>query len=263
MAKAIFSGSKLRRKERVYLFFILPSLLLLTLCGIVFLFRADLVNDPHSSENSGGIPSVKAGLPPLDPMILLRRLEEGDALERKQCFEEAAAAFSAITKSNPENDRAWGGLGKALLAWKNYRQAAEALDHACCLNVIEPRYFGDRGIARRAMKDLKGAFRDFYDAWRLKPGDLHNSNNLLFVALEMSDYELFDRTMAKVRTVNSDSRVGWIAAAAAKEMRLGNTELGNQLLKTASELLSPQDYNTLLSDRIFADNGRDYVATYK
>ncbi len=199
---------------------------------------------------------------PLEPGVLIQKLEAAEALEKKGDFDQAEEVFTSITKTNPENDRAWGGLGRSFIATGRYQEAVNALDRACRLQVIDARNFAARGTARRALNDLKGAFRDFSDAQRLNPGDVRSSIELLFLAVELEDYGLFDRTMIKLRASAPASQTAWIVAEAAKAMRTGDNHDARLLLKKASEILPPEQYEAFLSDRIFADKrSKDLIAT--
>ncbi len=250
-------------KERIFLFLVFPSLLLPTAVGIFFLFRNNVA--PPSTPSLPVLQSSQSqpSKPPLDPVLLIQRLECAESLEQEGHFDEAAILFAAITDSNPENDRAWGGLGRALFAQKDPAGALAALSQACRLNVTGEKHFAARGFVRRTMNDLKGAFQDLNDAFRLRPHDERVSHELLFTTIEMGDHVLFERTLAKVRTLQN-SQAGWILAAAAMEMKSGDAGNVTALLKQASEILSPEQYNAFLSDRIFSDQrSRDFIARFE
>ena len=231
---------------------VLPLVSILTLAGIYFLLHeskqplresvpVDQVIVPVSSE------------PPLEPDVLLQTLGEAEALEKQGSFEEAEAAFATITKSNRENDRAWGGLGRCQFAGKKYREAVAALDQACRLNVVQARHFAARGASRRALNDLKHAIRDFRDALSLAPADVLTSNTVLFVALEMNDADLFERTLAKMRQENPGAEARWIMAAAVSEIRTGTNAGAVTAFKNAAKILPADQFQALVADRIFSD----------
>ncbi|MFZ4776022.1 MAG: tetratricopeptide repeat protein [Terrimicrobiaceae bacterium] len=184
---------------------------------------------------------------------MIRKVEEAEALEKTGDFRGSETAFAEIIKTNPENDRAWGGLGRSILAAGRYQEASDALDNACRLQVIDGRNFAARGAARRAMNKLKAAYQDFNDAQRLNPRDIQSSLAMLFVAIELEDYGLFDRTMVKLRSTARASQPEWMLAEAAKELHIGENHNAQLLLEKASEGLPPEQYEALLSDRIFAD----------
>lgn len=248
-------------RERIFLFLVFPSLLLPTAAGIFFLLRNEVAPSPSLPVPQSSPSSLSK--PPLDPVSLIHRLERAESLEQKGHFDEAAVLFSAITTSNPENDRAWGGLGRSLLAQKDFSGALEALNRACRLNVTEGRHFAARGFLRRTTNDLKGAFQDLSDAFRLQPHNERVSHELLFTTIEMGNYVLFERTLAKVRTLQN-SQTGWIMATAAMEMKSGDAANVTALLKQASEILSPEQYSAFLADRIFSDKrSRDFIAHFE
>lgn len=249
-----FFGAKLKRSERITVFLILPLVSLATLACIWILVREATKPLPREA-----VPAIQFPLPhttsqtALEPAILLRKLAEAEALESQGSFDAAEAAFAAITMTNPENDRGWGGLGRMLVAAKKYREAIASLDQACRLNLLCARHFAARGAARRALNDLKHAIRDYRDALSLEPGNVLTSNALLFVALELGDANLFDRDLEKIRQPNPGFEAAWDMALAVSEMRAGNSQNAVELLKRASQILPGDQYKELLSDRIFED----------
>lgn len=257
-----FFGCKVMGRERIFLFLILPPLLLLTAAVIFSLFRNE--TPQHHGEFGNPAPSFVSSKSKvmLEPDVLIDRLENAETLEKEGNFAKAAPLFQTITDTNPESDRAWGGLGRALLAMQKYREAEAALDRACRINVIEAKHLAARGAARRAMNSLKNAFWDFSDAQRLNPADIQISNTLLFVAIELGDYGLYDRTVEKIRQTSPDSQAKTIFGAAAREMRTGTSNDAGLLLKKASELFPQEQYRAFLSDRIFTDKrSKEFLAT--
>ena len=262
-----FFGSKTKRGERITVFLILPLLTIATLACTWILVREATKPPPREAAPAIQFPRPDtATQPALEPAVLLRKLAEAEALEKEGASDAAEAAFAAITMTNPESDRGWGGLGRAMIVHKKYREAVAALDQAIRLNLISARHFAARGAARRELNDLKHAIRDYRDALTLEPGNILTSNTLLFVALEMrdtktSDTNLFDRTLEKVRQPNPGSEAAWMMALAVSEMRAGNTQDAVDILKKASQTLSGDQYKELISDRIFADKrGQDLIA---
>ena len=253
MTLRTFFGCKMKGGERVLLFLVLPVVAALTAAVIYFLVHeAKKVPRDAESASSGPVRPTEVRSR-LEPQVLLQKLQEAEGLEKLGDFAAAEPAFLAITGTNPESDRGWGGLGRTLVAGKKYREASSALDMACRLTVVEPRHFAARGAARRAMNDLKHAIRDYRDALSLDPGNIQTSNILLFVALEIGTADLFEQTLAKVRQDNPGAEARWLMAVAVSEMRSGNSDAAVEILNKAPEILSPEQYRTLLSDRIFAD----------
>ena len=252
MAVKDFFKSKTKGGERLTIFVVLPLVSIVTLAGIYFLLH-EAKKPPRESSPADQIVTPVASEPPLEPDVLLRKLGEAEALEKRGAFEEAEAAFFAITKSNRENDRSWGGLGRCQLARQQYREAAAALDQACRLNVVSARHFAARGNARRALNDLKHAIRDFRDALSLEPANALTANSILFVALEMNDTDLYERSMAKIRQENPGAEARWIMASAASEIQSGTNDGAVATFRRAAEVLPGDQYQALAADRIFAD----------
>ena len=250
MALRGYFGSKTTGRERITLLVLLPAGGIVTLACVYFLLH----ETPTSADEEPATSHAAARSPAhsfLEPSELLRNLTEAEAIERRGDPEGAGTAFALITKSNPENDRGWGGLGRTQLAQKDFRAAASSFDKACRLNVMEARHFAGRGSAHRALNDLKHALQDYRDALNLEPGNVSTANSMLFVALEADDADLFERTMVYVRQLKGGSEAGWIMAAAAAQIRTGTDEEALALLRKASGGLSPGEYSSLLGDRIF------------
>jgi tetratricopeptide (TPR) repeat protein len=261
MALRTFFGCRIKGGERVLLFLVLPVVAVVT-AGVIYFLVHEAKEVPREAESaiSGPVRPTEVR-PRLEPQVLLQKLKEAEGLEKLGDFAAAEPAFAAITETNPESDRAWGGLGRTLVAGKKYQEASAALDQACRLNLVEPRHFAARGAARRAMNDLKHAIRDYRDALSLDPKNIENSNILLFVALEIGTADLFERTLAKVRQDNPGAEARWVMAVAVSEMRAGNSDAAVEILNKAPEILSPDQYRTLLSDRIFTDKrSQDVIA---
>ena len=248
-----FFGSKLNGGERILIFLVLPVVAALTAAIIYFLVH-EAKKVPREAEPASPVAVRPSEVQPrLEPSDLLQKLKEAEGVENGGDFAAAEEVFAAITATNPESDRAWGGLGRALIAGKKYKEASAALDQACRLNVVQARHFAARGAARRAMNDLKHAIRDYRDALSLDPGNIETSNILLFVALEIGTPDLFDRTLEKIRQDNPGAEARWVMALAVSEMRAGNSKEAVEILNKAPEILSPDQYRVLLSDRIFSD----------
>lgn len=253
MAIQDFFGSKTKRDERIILFLVLPLLAAITLaCVYLLLHESKKAAREASSPDLSPVRSAE-GQPRLEPAVLLQKLEEAENLENRGDFAGAKSIFASITGTNPESDRGWGGYGRSLLADKKYREAAAALDQACRLNVVQASHFAARGAALRAMNDLKHAIRDYRDALTLAPRNAQTSNTVLFVALEIGDVDLFERTLAKIRQANPGAEADWILALAASEIRTGTNDAAVALFKKAAEILPGAQYQALISDRIFAD----------
>lgn len=207
--------------------------------------------EPVASAPAAARPS--SAHPPLEPAVLLQKLAGAEDLESRGDAAGAEAAFAAITETNPESDRGWGGYGRALLAERKFREAVAALDRACRLNVVQPRHFAARGAALRELNDLKHAIRDYRDAFALDQRNVRLSNAVLFIALEIGDADLFERARDKIRQDNPGAEARWIMALAASEIRTGTNETATAVFKRAIEVLPAADYQALAADRIFAD----------
>jgi len=260
-----FFGDRVFGKERIFLFLVLPPLLL----GTAALIYAQLKpRMPSAARPAQFEPAAAVRTPALIPVDLMRSLDEAEAMEKQsmasgspEAIQSACAAFEKIAASNPESDRAWGGLGRCLNAQQKYAEALHALDHACRLNIVEARHFGARGTARRAQGNLRGALADYGDSLRLKSGDPMISNLILLLSLQMGDEGLYSQklnTIAKSLTEPPDAT--WAIAAVASEMRAGNFELAAALLKQAEGIMPEDQIRSLLKDPVFSDRrGQDFL----
>lgn len=260
-----FFGDKVFGKERVFLFLFLPPLLLVT-AGLIYVQLRPPARPAAPATDFE--PKVLVRTPALIPVDLMRSIDEAEALERQaagigspESIQSACAAFEKIAASNPESDRAWGGLGRSLNAQQRYPEALHALDHACRLHIVEARHFAARGTTRRALGDLRGALEDYGNSLRLKPADPMVSNLILLLALQMGDEGLYSQKLSSIAKSPAEAPdATWALAAVASEMRAGNFELAATLLKQAEGILPEDQIRSLLKDPAFSDRrGRDFL----
>jgi len=258
-----FFGDRVFGKERIFLFLILPPLLLVTV-GLVY----EQVKPPTRPAQHSTEPQAAADVrtPALTPVDLMRSLDEAEAMEKQaaasgSAIQPACTAFEKITASNPESDRAWGGLGRCLNEQQKYAEALRALDRACRLNIMESRHFAARGTARRAQGNFRGALADYGDSLRLKPGDPMVSNLLLLLTLQMGDDGLYSQKLNGIaKSLSEAPDATWAIAAVASEMLAGNFELASTLLKQAEGIMPEDQIRRLLKDPVFSDRrGQDFL----
>jgi tetratricopeptide (TPR) repeat protein len=205
----------------------------------------------------------------LEPDELIRRLAETEQLEKSltsgRTNIDALDAYRKLAQSNPESARAWGGLGRCLIAIGDYREAVSALNRACELDLVNAGYLADRGHARRAVRDLRGAIADYTSALRLKPGDPLISNRMLIVAIEMKDDKLYQARLASVeRSTDPGKNPSSVVARVAGELKAGNSEGAKTLLLRAPETLTKEQINELLTDPVFSTkSGTDVIEAYR
>ncbi|MDX2081746.1 MAG: hypothetical protein SFU53_13260 [Terrimicrobiaceae bacterium] len=249
--------------ERVFLFLILPPLVLVTAGVVYFVTRPEPAVPPPSPTPTAKLPTTK--LPPFEPAELLRHLEEAEALERQaqqdgEGWAASASAFEILVTRHPENDRAWGGLGRSWNALGRHEEAMAALDRAVARNILEWRHFAARGDARRALGDARGAVIDYADALRLRPGNHLLSNAMLLTALDSGDQVLFETRLGRLSNGSGEPAAGWVVGVAAREMRNGDFQAGRTLIEKARELLAPADLEVLLEDPVFSDRrGQEFL----
>ncbi len=257
-----FFRCKVKGRERIFLFFVLPFLLLLT---AVCVYLAAFSKPPQSTGETVAIiaPVQTKHLPPLEAAVLIENLKTAHAFEESGEIARAEQAFLAITETNPENDRALGGLGRTRVALGSFKEAIPPLDRACRLDINGAGYYASRGIAKRGLKDLKGAYRDLNDAARLDPTDVLTANRLLFVIIEREDYPQYERTLEKIKGAGYTSSTNhWIIPSAYKEFLIGDVKKGKSLLREAKEALPPEQYQTLIKDPVFASKrGKEFLET--
>ncbi len=258
-----FFGNRAVGGERVFLFLIVPLLMLGTF-GFIYgvLIHKDVAPVAESAEREQ---TVVARLQPLEPKALISELESAEAQEKDMGpggWETLLERYETLTRSNPENDRVWGGAGRCLMVLGQADEALHALDHACLLNVVEARHFSTRAAARRSLGDQRGALADFSDSLRLRPGDSLVTNRLLFVALEVGGAGLFESKMAQIsKARGSEPEATWVVGAVAREVVAGNFDAAMGLMEQARELIPDQHLRALLKDPIFGDRrGREFLA---
>lgn len=261
-----FFGHRSLGRERIFIFLILPPLLL----GVLVMIYGVLVQEGVSRAPVDGTAAAGsvARVQPLEPRELIRELESAEAQEKALRTGEVGPLleqFERLTRSNPENDRSWGGYGRCLLKQERAAEALEALDHACRLNVIEARHFSARASARRALGDQRGALADYSDALRLRPGDVLVTNRLLFVAMEVGGVPLLEHKISEIsKSGGPEPEATWVVGAAAREMCAGNFDSALSLMEKARQLLPDNHLGALLQDPIFADRrGQEFLARFR
>jgi tetratricopeptide (TPR) repeat protein len=89
---------------------------------------------------------------------------------RRHEAELALADFDAVVALAPRNGEAHLNRGAALVQLRQYGPAVTAITDALGLGVHEPHkaYF-NRGVAREALGDLRGAYEDYTTALEIQP----------------------------------------------------------------------------------------------
>ena len=97
----------------------------------------------------------------IDRGVVHMRRHEGDA---------AIADFDEVMRRNPRNAEARVNRGSALVQLQRYGPAIADLTEALGMGVSEPhKAYYNRGIAREALGDLRGAFEDYNTALQIQP----------------------------------------------------------------------------------------------
>lgn len=98
------------------------------------------------------------------------RVSRGVALLRRQQYEAALEDFDAVIAIAPRHAEAHVNRGAVLVQLGRPGPAVTAITEALSLGVREPHkaYF-NRGAAREAMRDLRGAFEDYSTALEIQP----------------------------------------------------------------------------------------------
>lgn len=89
---------------------------------------------------------------------------------RRQQNEEAVGDFDGVIALDPRNAEAHLNRGATLVQLQRYGPAIASITEALSLGVREPHkaYF-NRGIAREALNDLRGAYEDYSTALQIEP----------------------------------------------------------------------------------------------
>lgn len=264
LAKALreFFSNTVVGAERIFLFLILPPLLVIVAAIIYFVAKPE--NHPPVAIPAAAPPVPAASAPPFEPAELLRHLAAAEKLEAEARaantgWPAAAAAFETLAARHPENDRIWGGLGRCWLAMERYPEAKSALDRAVAKNVVEWRHVAARATVRRALGDHRGAVVDYSDALRLNPNDPFLANAMLLAALATEDNALFENKLAKLM-VNGNLGAGSLVGAAAREMQQGDFQSGRRYIQQARDLIPAPILDSLLADPVFNDKrGKNFL----
>jgi tetratricopeptide (TPR) repeat protein len=89
---------------------------------------------------------------------------------RRSDYQQALADFDGVIALNPRHAEAHVNRGAALLQMREYGQAIAAFTEALGLDVAEPyKAYFNRGAAREALGDVRGAYEDYNTALEIYP----------------------------------------------------------------------------------------------
>ncbi len=98
------------------------------------------------------------------------RINRGVTYMRRQQNDEALTDFDAVISLQPRHPEAHVNRGAALLQLRSYGPAITAFTEALGLGVQEPyKAYFNRGAAREALGDLRGAYEDYNTALDIYP----------------------------------------------------------------------------------------------
>jgi tetratricopeptide (TPR) repeat protein len=98
------------------------------------------------------------------------RVNRGVALLRRQEYQAALEDFDAVIALSPRHAEAHLNRGAALVQLHQPGPAVSAITEALGLGVREPhKAYYNRGAAREAMHDLRGAYEDYSTALEIQP----------------------------------------------------------------------------------------------
>lgn len=98
------------------------------------------------------------------------RINRGVTLMRRQQNEAALGDFDAVIALQPRHPEAHVNRGAALLQLRSFGPAIAAFTEALGLGVQEPyKAYFNRGAAREALGDLRGAYEDYNTALDIYP----------------------------------------------------------------------------------------------
>ncbi|MBK8543830.1 MAG: tetratricopeptide repeat protein [Caulobacteraceae bacterium] len=98
------------------------------------------------------------------------RINRGVTYMRRQMNEQALVDFDAVVTLQPRHPEAQVNRGAALLQLRRYGPAIAAFTEALGLGVQEPyKAYFNRGAAREALGDIRGAYEDYNTALDIYP----------------------------------------------------------------------------------------------
>lgn len=101
---------------------------------------------------------------------VLLRINRGVTYMRRQENEQALQDFDAVLRIQPRHAEAQVNRGAALLQLRRYGPAIAAFTEALGLDVQEPyKAYFNRGVAREALGDYRGAYEDYNTALEIYP----------------------------------------------------------------------------------------------
>lgn len=104
------------------------------------------------------------------PAEIQLRINRGVTFMRRQQNEQALADFDAVIAVSPQHPEAHVNRGAALLQLRRHGPAIAAFTEALGLGVQEPyKAYFNRGAAREALGDIRGAYEDYNTALDIYP----------------------------------------------------------------------------------------------
>ncbi|MGE0596479.1 MAG: hypothetical protein AB7P07_08935 [Hyphomonadaceae bacterium] len=107
----------------------------------------------------------------LNPVNLVAtHINRGNMYLRRQEGEAALADFDAVALLAPRNAEARLNRGVALIMLERFGPAVAAITEALSLGVTDPhKAYYNRGAAREALDDIRGAYEDYSTALEIEP----------------------------------------------------------------------------------------------
>ncbi len=168
------------------------------------------------------------------------------------------AAARAILTLDPQDEQAWGTLGRLQLQQGDYSSALVSLSKAVEFSDNKTSLLATRAGVHRTLGDFPAALADLEVAARLDPGNVEVANRLLIFKIQSGHAgEVRSYVATYEQAAITSQAPHWLLGAAALSMQDGDPGKAAKYLSSLKALLSPEKFSELLADPFFEPYHQD------
>ncbi|MFZ4682001.1 MAG: tetratricopeptide repeat protein [Terrimicrobiaceae bacterium] len=245
------------RQERLFLFIILPIVLVVTAASLVTLLWEKLLPVPETSPAPTSPPPVAAvaaesSAPPPTSPPKTSDLDRGEAALNQGDFVSARIFLNKALGATDSRSKAFNGLGLVEASSNNMEKAVANFTEAIAEESGNARYFYHRSEALRRLNRPQEALSDLQKARQLDPAEPLYPNKLLLARMEAGEKAAVLREMKLNLELNLIAgQADWLAGAAAVEIDEDNIPHSIAFLQQLRTLVPPATFDQILKDRFF------------
>ena len=181
------------------------------------------------------------------PSRFARKMEEAQALERKQQLAEAKKIYEDLHQRNPENVQACHRLAIVHIKEGDHNVAKEYFSKALKLDPDNPDVHIDLGVALYKQKDLPNAERAFRKALSSDPQSKLASNHLGVVLAQQGKV---DESLSHLRRTYPPDEAHWRVASILKKQ--GNYSAAQQQYRNALRLTKHPESRVMIQRELIS-----------